>query len=523
MCGILACINYYSFNKSIKKINSGSKLLKHRGPDDSGIWIKNKTILSHRRLALIDLKSGRQPIVSYDNNSAIIINGEIYNYLEIKEEILKNITFLTNSDSEVILYLWLIFKEKLFNIISGDFAFVVSDGYNFIAARDPIGVCPLYYGRDDDNVIWFSSEMKALNHLKYIQTFPPGYYYTLNEGFVNYYKPYWYTLIPSGNIDLRRLKNSFEDAVMKRTMSNVPFGVLLSGGLDSSLVAAVLCKNFKNIHSFSCSFSENAPDTIAAKRVADFIGSNHHSFVFSIEEGIKVLTKVIWHLETYDITTIRASIPMFLLSKKIKELGFKMVLSGEGSDEIFGGYLYFHNTNDKVKFHKENVRRVKNLYLADCLRANKSMMANGVEVRVPFLDKDFLNEAFNFDPEYKLITKDKKEKWILRKAFENYNYLPQDLLWRGKEQFSDGVGYDWIDSLKEYASYISDKEFSNRFKRFPYQTPETKEGFLYRKIFSILFDNNYCQRTVKIWKPKWSESKDPSGRVQKAHESFKID
>lgn len=437
------------------------------------------------------------------------------------------------------MYLWKEEKEHFLNKLQGDFAFVISDGNTYLAARDPIGVVPLYMGKKNDGSIWFASEMKCLiDDCESIEIFPPGHFYTPELGLQRYYNPLWFRQIPTGEPDLVKLRQTFETAVVRRMMSDVPYGLLLSGGLDSSLVASVVKKFSENriedggkskawwpqLHSFCIGLSHDSPDQIAAREVAKYLGTIHHEFTFTIQDGLDALEQVIWHLETYDVTTIRASTPMYLLSRKIKALGIKMVLSGEGSDEIFGGYLYFHNAPDSKSFHKENVKRIKNLHLFDCLRANKSTSAWGVEVRVPFLDKDFLDIAFSFDPIYKMPSNEKIEKWIMRKAFdvEDNPYLPKHILWRQKEQFSDGVGYNWIDQLKnECEKRVSDDEFKEKDKLFPYNTPETKEAFYFRKIFDKLFPHKSSQYTVKKWVPKWSTSNDPSGRVQSVH-NYKI-
>lgn len=390
-------------------------------------------------------------------------------------------------------------------------------------------------GKGKDGSVWFASEMKCLiDDCETIEVFPPGHFYTPELGLQRYYNPLWFRQVPTGEPDLAKLRQAFETAVVRRMMCDVPYGLLLSGGLDSSLVAAVVKKFsatriedggksrawWPQLHSFCIGLSRDSPDHIAAREVAEYLGTIHHEFLFTVQDGLDALEQVIWHLETYDVTTVRASTPMYLLSRRIKALGVKMVLSGEGSDEIFGGYLYFHNAPDSKSFHEENVERIKNLHLADCLRANKSSSAWGLEIRVPFLDKDFLDVAFSFDPSYKLASKDRIEKWIMRKAFdvEESPYLPKSILWRQKEQFSDGVGYSWIDQLKlECEKRVSDEDFAKRAELFPHNTPETKEGFYFRQIFEKLFPHKSAPYTVKTWVPKWSTSKDPSGRAQSCH------
>lgn len=471
--------------------------------------------------------------------AGLVVNGEIYNHKSLEAGLKQHHNFLTKSDCEVILYLWKEEGSNFLNKIQGDFAFVISDGENFLAARDPMGVCPLYYGHNKDGSIWFGSEMKTLQEVDEIKNFPPGHFYSSEEGIKKYYDPIWYNKIPTGEPDLKKIRDSFEEAVVSRMMCDVPYGVLLSGGLDSSLVASVMIRHaskriedgeksqawWPRLHSFCIGLSSESPDQVSARKVANFLGTVHHEFLFTVQDGIDAIENVIWHLETYDVTTIRASTPMYLLSRRIKAMGIKMVLSGEGSDEIFGGYLYFHNAPSSQEFHEENVKRVQNLFLADCLRANKSTAAFGVEVRVPFLDRNFLDVAFGFDPQYKCITKEKKEKWILRKAFdvEENPYLPKEILWRQKEQFSDGVGYSWIDQLRYYCeSKVSDEEFKNRLDRFQFQTPETKEAYYFRSVFENLFPNNDSKYTVKPWIPVWSDSKDPSGRSQLVHDSTTV-
>ena len=447
---------------------------------------------------------------------------------------------MTKSDCEVLLYLWQEEGADFLNRVQGDFAFVASDGKDFLAARDAIGVDPLYWGVDATGARWFASEMKALQEsCTEIHVFPPGHYYTPATGFVRYYNPIWFEQMPQGAADLEKIRTSFETAVVRRMMCDVPYGVLLSGGLDSSLVAAVATRYapkrtedggksaawWPRLHSFCIGLQKDSPDQIAARQVAEYLGTVHHEFTFSVQDGLDAIENVIWHLESYDVTTIRASTPMYLLSRKIKALGVKMVLSGEGSDEIFGGYLYFHNAPDAKAFHEENVRRVQNLHLSDCLRANKSTFAFGLEARVPFLDRDFLDAAFSFDTKEKMITGERKEKWVLRKAFDTPEnpYLPREVLWRQKEQFSDGVGYSWIDTLKAHCeARVSDEDFAARAERFPFQTPETKEGYYFRRVFESQFPHPMSKETVMPWVPIWSASRDPSGRAQKVHEQTNI-
>lgn len=524
MCGILAVIEYEGDLEMVKHL---SKTMSHRGPDESDIHVtETGTVLCHERLSIIDLKTGIQPIQG-SSSAWMIHNGEIYNYQDLKNTELKGRHFRTTSDSEVIVHLFEKYGYSFVDKLDGDFAFVVVDGKDFIAARDPIGVKPLYYGVDDKGSMWFASEMKALaaQCVEY-QAFPPGYYYTHSTGFVQYFKPSWYNVQHcKTDADLIRLRAALITATKKRLMSDVPLGVLLSGGLDSSLTSSIASRLLRQIgkplHSFSIGLDGNAPDLIAARKVADFLGTIHHEIHFTIEEGITIIKKLIWHLETYDVTSIRASTPMYFLSKAISEKGIKVVLSGEGADEIFGGYLYFKNAPSPHEFQKETIRRVRRLSTADCLRADKSTMAHGLEARVPFLDKSFLQTAMEIDPGYKIPeTYQGIEKYILRKAFDTPDdpYLPDEVLWRQKEQFSDGVGYSWIDGLIEYASSrISDKELERAVIKYPVNTPVTKEAYFYREIFMEHFPGESAAAAVKRWVPKWQDDLDPSGRASISH------
>lgn len=513
MCGILGIFNSGLSNKKLReKILQYSRLLRHRGPDWSGVKIVNNQAISHERLSIIDPISGKQPLMDDKNKIILSVNGEIYNYKELKKEF-ESYEFKTKSDCEVIIPLYLRYRsnpEVFINLLSGMFSFILYDiEYNkFLIVRDHIGICPLYYGIEEDNkTLWFSSEMKALQENCYtFYQFPPGNFY-YNGRFEQWYKPLWINtlIVPQKKVVFSLLREKFEKAVKARMMSDVPWGVLLSGGLDSSLVASVASRYFKSnnswfskLHSFTIGLPDSS-DLIAARKVSEFLGTVHHEFTFTLQEGLDVLHDVIYHLETFDVTTIRASTPMFLMSRKIKSMGIKMVLSGEGSDEIFGGYLYFHKAPNKKEFHKETIDKVNNLYYYDCLRANKSTCAWGLEVRVPFLDKDFVNYVMSIDPEDKMITNDRIEKWVLRKTFDDPDnpYLPDNILWRQKEQFSDGVGYSWIDCLKDTANKeISDEVFSRAKDIFPINTPMSKEAFYYRKIFSTYFEKDVAAKTV---------------------------
>jgi asparagine synthase (glutamine-hydrolysing) len=524
MCGILAIIGKGKDAESVMKL---SKRMSHRGPDESDLHVmENGSVLSHERLSIIDLHSGKQPIQG-SNTAYVIHNGEVYNHQALRDGILKEHTFRTKSDSEVIVHLYEEFGYHFCDKIDGDFAFVVINGDDFIVARDPLGVKPLYYGLDERGRIYFASEMKSLSdQCKTFSTFPPGHYYTQKSGFVKYYKPIYEDYEKANhNLDLELIRSTLTEATRKRLMSDVPIGVLLSGGLDSSLTSAIasrlLAEQGKKLHSFSVGLNADAPDALAARKVADFLGTEHHEVHFTVEQGIEIVDKLIWHLETYDVTSIRASAPMYFLSKAISDLGIKVVLSGEGADEIFGGYLYFRNAPSAAEFQKETIERVQKLFTADLLRADKSTMAHGLEARVPFLDKDFLEVAMRVNPEEKQPKRyDGKEKYILRKAFDTPEdpYLPAEILWRQKEQFSDGVGYSWIDQLIKYcASQVTDEQLLGAATEFPYNSPVTKEAYFYRSIFNKYYPQVSAAQTVRKWIPKWQENQDPSGRANEAH------
>ncbi|WP_306352825.1 asparagine synthase B [Flavobacterium sp. '19STA2R22 D10 B1'] len=524
MCGILAIIGKGLDEALVKQM---SKRMSHRGPDESDLQRTEKGhILCHERLSIVDLYTGKQPIQG-TNQAFMIHNGEIYNHKHLRETILKEHTFRTTSDSEVIVHLYEEFGYDFCEKLDGIFAFVVIDGDDFIAGRDPLGVKPLYYGIDARGRIYFASEMKAISEeCKTFSTFPPGHYYTPKTGFVKYYNPQWVDAEKAIEIlDLDKIRETLTEATRKRLMSDVPIGVLLSGGLDSSLTSSIaarlLAEEGKKLHSFSIGLTADAPDAVAARKVADFIGTEHHEIHFTVAEGISILEKLIWHLETYDVTSIRASTPMYFLSKAISDLGIKVVLSGEGADEIFGGYLYFRNAPTVEEFQKETIERVQKLFTADLLRADKSTMAHGLEARVPFLDKAFLELAIKIKPEEKQPKTYKGiEKYILRKAFDTPEspYLPDEVLWRQKEQFSDGVGYSWIDNLIEYcSSQVTDDELSKASELFPYNTPTSKEAYFYRSLFHKHFPQKSAAQTVRKWIPKWQENTDPSGRANAAH------
>jgi len=524
MCGILAIIGKGKDEKLVKIL---SKRMSHRGPDESDLLVtENGHILSHERLSIIDLHSGRQPIKG-TKYAYMVHNGEIYNHQELRDGILKSHTFKTKSDSEVIVHLYEEFGYDFLDKLDGDFAFVVVDGDDFIAGRDPLGVKPLYYGLDERGRIYFASEMKPIaDQCKTFSTFPPGHFYTPKTGFIKYYRPEYEDFKKADKpLDLPLIRATLTEATRKRLMSDVPIGVLLSGGLDSSLTSSIaarlLKEKGKELHSFSIGLDADAPDVKAARKVAEFLGTQHHEIHFTIQQGIEILDQLIWHLETYDVTSVRASTPMYFLSKAIADLGIKVVLSGEGADEVFGGYLYFRNAPSSEDFQKETIERVQKLFTADLLRADKSTMAHGLEARVPFLDKAFLDAAMTITAEEKQPkTYDGKEKYILRKAFDTPDnpYLPDEVLWRQKEQFSDGVGYNWIDELIDYcATKVTDAQLETAEILYPYNTPTTKEAYFYRSIFHKHFPQISAAQTVRKWIPKWQENQDPSGRANAAH------
>ncbi|KMZ75108.1 Asparagine synthase (glutamine-hydrolyzing) [Zostera marina] len=468
MCGILAVLGCSDDSQAKRaKILQLSRRLKHRGPDWSGIHQYGDNYLSHQRLAIIDPASGDQPLYNEDKSIVVTVNGEIYNHEDLKKNLSSKHTFRTNSDCDVIAHLYEEHGEDFVNMLDGVFSFVLLNtrDNSFFVARDVVGVTSLNIGWGIDGSVWISSEMKGLNdNCEHFEIFPPGNLYSSKTGgFRRWYNPSWFSeMVPCANYEPMILRKALEDAVIKRLMTNVPFGVLLSGGLDSSLVAAVICRHLEGtkaakLHSF-CVGLEGSPDLKAAKEVAEYLGTVHYEFYFTVQDGIDAIEDVIYHIETYDVTTIRESIPMFLMSRKIKALGVKMVISGEGSNEIFGGYLYFHKAPNKEKFHVETCHKIKTLHKFDCLRINKSTFAWGLEAQVPFLDKQFMDVSMNIDPKFKMINGDKGriEKWVLRRAFddEEHPYLPKHILYRQKEQFRDKVGYSLIDGLKAHASTL---------------------------------------------------------------------
>ena len=594
MCGFVGCFDLKSGSMPIGeglreelrgRVLEMSKKIRHRGPDWSGVYTGDNAILSHERLSIVDPLSGKQPLISDDGKIILAANGEIYNHKEIRSDFSSSYHFLTGSDCEVIIPLYKKYRESgdfsaMIEKLSGIFAFALYDSERdtYLIARDEIGVIPLYQGWDKAGRYYVASELKALEgECQTIEEFPNGsYLYSAGENRpLRWYKRSWeaYDSVKNnaracddkGEIInpavIEKVRNGLEAAVKAQLMSDVPYGVLLSGGLDSSIIAAITQKYSKKrvesdskesawwpqLHSFAVGL-EGSPDLIAAKKAADYIGTVHHEVHFTIQEALDALPDVIYHIETYDITTVRASTPMYLLARVIKSMGIKMVLSGEGSDELFGGYLYFHKAPDAKEFHEELVRKMSKLHLYDCLRANKSLMAWGVEGRVPFLDKDFIDNAMNLNPidkmNIKVVAPDKStketkpskcgfdknshqriEKWILRKAFEDM--LPESIAWRQKEQFSDGVGYSWIDTLKKMTEEkVSDAEFERRENRFPVNPPKTKEEYYYREIYSRLFPSDSAARCVPHeagvacstakaleWDAAWKNMDEPSGRA----------
>ncbi|CAI7793592.1 unnamed protein product [Closterium sp. NIES-53] len=569
MCGILACLSSSDDSPGMRaRVLECSARLRHRGPDWSGVHVHNNNFLAHERLAIVDPASGHQPLYNETKEIIVTVNGEIYNHEALKKSLKGKHSFSTESDCEVIAHLYEEHGEELVQELDGIFAFVLLDtrDNSFIAARDPIGVCSMYIGWGRDGSVWFASEMKALkDECERFEIFPPGKIYSSKQAppMRQWYNPKWFDEhIPDTPYDPLVLRAAFEKAVTKRMMTDVPFGVLLSGGLDSSLVASVAKRHLSetrageqwgpHLHSY-CVGMEGSPDLKAAKEVAEYIGTVHHELHFTVQEGIDAISDVIYHIETYDVTTIRASTPMFLMSRKIKALGVKMVLSGEGSDEVFGGYLYFHKAPNKEELHKETCHKLKALHQFDCLRANKATMAWGLEARVPFLDKEFLEVAMSIDPEAKMIKpkEGRIEKYIIRKAFDDPEnpYLPKHILYRQKEQFSDGVGYSWIDGLKAHAENmvskapysltevtfestqkshreVSDQMLANAPNMFPINTPQTKEAFFYRMTFEKHFPQLCARLTVPWgksvacsteaavkWDAAWANNIDPSGRA----------
>ena len=521
-----------------------SRLLRHRGPDWSGIYHSDNAILVHERLSIVDTEHGAQPLYNGDKSNVLAVNGEIYNHKALASTLNVDYEFQTASDCEIILPLYEEFGVEFVDKLQGMFAFIVYNekDNSYLVARDHIGIIPLYTGYDSEGNFYVASEMKALMPIcKTVEEFPPGHILDSRVGKLQrYYKRNWqeYAAIKDNTTSTTKIREALEESVKSHLMTDVPYGVLLSGGLDSSLISAITQKFaarriedndlaeawWPKVHSFACGL-EGSPDLVAAQTVADSIGTIHHSVIFTEQEGIDALKEVIYHLETYDVTTIRASTPMYLMARKIKAMGIKMVLSGEGADEIFGGYLYFHKAPNAQEFHEELNRKLDRLHKFDCLRANKSMSAWGIEARVPFLDKNFMDVAMRINPEDKLCGNGKMEKAILRESFEGY--LPKEILWRQKEQFSDGVGYSWIDGLKAHVeSLVTDQQLENAHIRFPVNTPDNKEGYYYRTVFEdkyplataadcVIGGKSVACSTEEAlaWDESFKNNADPSGRA----------
>lgn len=544
MCGIVGIFDLKVDAQSLRKqVLEQSKKIRHRGPDWSGIYCGEKAIIAHERLSIVDPQSGGQPLYSKDKKLILGVNGEIYNHMEIRNRTQDTYEYLTKSDCEVILALY---REKGINFLddmNGIFAFCLYDVENdaYLIARDHIGIIPLYMGWDSNGNFYVASELKALEGFcKTIQEFPPAHYLYSKDGEL---KRWWnrdwmdYENVKDNTTSIDELRESMEAAVHRQLMSDVPYGVLLSGGLDSSVTSAVaklyasrrVEENdqkeawWPQLHSFVIGL-DGSPDLIAARKVAEHIGTVHHEINYTIQEGLDAIKDVIYHLETYDVTTIRAATPMYLLARVIKSMGIKMVLTGEGADEIFGGYLYFHKAPNAEEFHKETLRKISKLNLYDCLRANKALAAWGVEGRVPFLDKDFMDVAMRLNPADKMAGNGKMEKYVVRKAFEHI--LPESVAWRQKEQFSDGVGYGWIDTLKKVAEdEVTDEMMQNAKYKYPINTPMSKEEYRYRTIFESHFPSDSAAQCVPsvpsiacstaealAWDASFRNNADPSGR-----------
>lgn len=558
MCGIVGIFNIKDQGPELRtKALKMSQKIRHRGPDWSGIYSGKTAILAHERLSIVDPLSGGQPLISPDGKHILCVNGEIYNHKEIRRR--SDYEFKTGSDCESILAIYQDIASELashpeksdelitslFEQLSGIFAFGLYDEEQdtFLIGRDPIGVIPLYIGHDSDGKVYIGSELKALEGFcEAYEPFLPGHYYYSKTGLNKWYKRDWeeYANVKDNGASSTDIKIALEDAVKRQLMSDVPYGVLLSGGLDSSVTSAVAMKFahrrieenmqkgawWPQLHSFAVGL-KGAPDLAKAREVADFIGTVHHEINYTVQEGLDAIRDVIYYIETYDVTTVRASTPMYLLARVIKSMGIKMVLSGEGADEVFGGYLYFHKAPSAEEFHKETVRKIGKLYLYDCLRANKSLSAWGVEGRVPFLDKEFLDVAMRLNPEAKMCPGTVMEKKIIREAFQDM--LPASVAWRQKEQFSDGVGYSWIDTLKKLTSEaVSDEQMAHAAERFPINTPLNKEEYYYRTIFEEHFPSESAAKSVPHeasvacstaialeWDAAWKNMNDPSGRAVK--------
>lgn len=551
MCGIVGVFDLKTDAQKLRpQVLEQSKKVRHRGPDWSGIYCGEKAIIAHERLSIVDPASGGQPLYSKDKKLILGVNGEIYNHRMIREKTKKNYEYQTGSDCEVILALYREKGTDFLDDLNGIFAFALYDEEKdaYLIGRDHIGIIPLYMGWDKNGNFYVASELKALEgYCSKIQEFPPASYLYSKDGEI---KRWWtrdwmdFENVKDNTTSIGELKKALEQAVHRQLMSDVPYGVLLSGGLDSSVTSA-LAKRFAakrieeedekdawwpQLHSFVIGL-EGSPDLAAARKVADHIGTIHHEIHYTIQEGLDAVRDVIYHIETYDVTTVRASTPMYMVARVIKSMGIKMVLSGEGADEVFGGYLYFHKAPNPEEFHRETLRKISKLNLYDCLRANKSLAAWGVEGRVPFLDKEFLDVAMRLNPRDKMASNGRMEKWVIRKAFEDL--LPASVVWRQKEQFSDGVGYGWIDTLKKIANdKVTDEMMKLAHFRFPINTPISKEEYLYRSIYSEHFPSDQAAACVPsvpsiacstaealAWDESFSKDADPSGRaVRSVHE-----
>ncbi|MCK5370635.1 MAG: asparagine synthase B [Cyclobacteriaceae bacterium] len=548
MCGIVGVFDLKIESQKLRpQVLQMSKRLRHRGPDWSGIYCGEKAVLAHERLSIVDVQSGNQPLYSKDKKHILAVNGEIYNHEDLRKNLNGSYEFQTHSDCEVILPLYRKKGIDFLEDLNGIFAFALYDEVKdtYLIARDHMGIIPLYMGWDQYGNFYVASELKALEGIcNKILEFMPGHYMTSDKPgeLIRWYSRDWeeFEAVKDNPTSLDDLRNALEAAVHRQLMSDVPYGVLLSGGLDSSVISAIAKKFaakrvethdqsaawWPQLHSFAVGLI-GSPDLAAAQKVADHIDTVHHEVHFTVQEGIDALRDVIYHLETYDVTTIRASTPMYLLARVIKSMGVKMVLSGEGADELFGGYLYFHKAPNAQAFHEETNRKLSKLHMYDCLRANKSLASWGVEGRVPFLDKEFIDVAMRLNPEDKLIQNGRIEKWVVRKAFEDY--LPKEVAWRQKEQFSDGVGYNWIDTLKELTNErISDDDLTNAKYRFPINPPMSKEEYYYRTIFEEHFPSDSAAACVPsvpsvacstpealAWDESLQNANDPSGRAVK--------
>jgi len=545
MCGIVCAFDLKQKVEKLRpQILEMSNKIRHRGPDWSGIYSDEKAILAHERLAIVDPASGKQPLFSEDKKLVLAANGEIYNHRELRKQLDGNYNFQTESDCEVILALYKEKGETFLDDLNGIFGFAIYDVEKdeYFVARDHMGIIPLYMGWDQHGTFYVASELKALEGVcTKIELFPPGHYLSSKDGKLKqWYSRDWmeYDAVKNNKTNIQEIKDALEAAVHRQLMSDVPYGVLLSGGLDSSITSAIAKKYaqkriesndtkdawWPQLHSFAVGL-EGSPDLAAAQKVADYIDTIHHEIKFTIQEGLDAIKDVIYNLETYDVTTIRASTPMYLMARVIKSMGIKMVLSGEGADEIFGGYLYFHKAPNAKEFHEETVRKLSKLHMYDCLRANKSLAAWGIEGRVPFLDKEFMDVAMRINPQDKMINGERMEKWVLRKAFEDM--IPKSVVWRQKEQFSDGVGYSWIDTLKEVVEKeVTDEQLANAQYKFPLQTPTSKEEFYYRTIFAQHFPSDAaalcvpqeasvaCSTQIALeWDESFKNMNDPSGRA----------